>query len=132
MMMAKDTRRVDILCYRVSLGQKLLHGTEKYQSISKIVDEAVKKLEDEVGPLTGLPVKMGRGIVNRLSSGPEVQRLCACALESLEKMISSTILSKSTTQGSFFNILSSYQKPLLLSSEPWMGFCLVLQAKQLK
>lgn len=104
MMMAKDTRRVDILCYRVSLGQKLLHGTEKYQSISKIVDEAVKKLEDEVGPLTGLPVKMGRGIVNRLSSGPEVQRLCACALESLEKMISSTILSKSTTQVANSNV----------------------------
>ncbi|KAL5836349.1 hypothetical protein ACOSQ3_015904 [Xanthoceras sorbifolium] len=98
LMMAKDTRRVDILCYRVSLGQKLLHGTEKYHSISKIVDEAVKKLEDEVGPLTGLPVKMGRGIVNRLSSGPEVQKLCACAVESLDKMISSTILSNPTIQ----------------------------------
>lgn len=98
-MMAKETRRVDILCYRLSLSQKLLHGTEKHQSISKIVHEAVKKLEDEVGPLTGVPVKMGRGIVNRLSSGPEVQRLCACALESLEKVISSTILSNSMTQG---------------------------------
>ncbi|KAE8672071.1 Vernalization5/VIN3-like, putative isoform 2 [Hibiscus syriacus] len=45
MMAAKDTR-VDIL--------------------------SVKKLEAEVGPLTGVPVKIGRGIVNRLSSGPEV------------------------------------------------------------
>ncbi|KAK1568172.1 hypothetical protein Q3G72_021397 [Acer saccharum] len=98
LMIAKDTRRVDILCYRVSLGQKLLHGTGKYQSISKIVDEAVKKLEDEVGLLTGLPVKMGRGIVNRLSSGPEVQRLCARAVESLDKIISSTVLSNPTIQ----------------------------------
>ncbi|XP_022729745.1 VIN3-like protein 2 isoform X2 [Durio zibethinus] len=86
LMVAKDTRRVDILCYRVSLGQKLLNGTEKYQNLFEIVDEAVKKLEAEVGPLTGVPVKMGRGIVNRLSSGPEVQKLCSSAVEVLDKM----------------------------------------------
>ncbi|XVF70000.1 hypothetical protein PTKIN_Ptkin11bG0126400 [Pterospermum kingtungense] len=91
MMVAKDTRRVDILCYRVSLGQKLLNGTEKYSKLSEIADEAVKKLEAEVGPLTGLPVKMGRGIVNRLSSGPEVQKLCSSAVESLDKMRCNTI-----------------------------------------
>ncbi|XP_039005029.1 VIN3-like protein 2 isoform X2 [Hibiscus syriacus] len=90
LMAAKDTRRVDILCYRVSLGQKLLNGTQKYQKLSEIVDEAVKKLEAEVGPLTGVPVKMGRGIVNRLSSGPEVQRLCSSAIELLDKMIFDT------------------------------------------
>ncbi|XWS52213.1 hypothetical protein CRYUN_Cryun11dG0047800 [Craigia yunnanensis] len=88
---AKDTRRVDILCYRVSLGQKLLNRTKKYHKISEIVDEAVKKLEAEVGPLTGVPVKMGRGIVNRLSSGPEVQKLCSSAVESLDKMLFNTI-----------------------------------------
>ncbi|XP_031265800.1 VIN3-like protein 2 [Pistacia vera] len=92
LMVAKDTRRVDILCYRVSLGQKLLNGTDKYQNLSKIVDDAVEMLEAEVGPLTGVPVKMGRGIVNRLSSGPEIQKLCAFALQSLEETISSTIL----------------------------------------
>lgn len=67
-MVAKDTRRVDILCYRVSLSQRLLQGTEMYEELYKIVDEAVKKLEPEVGPLIGSPVKIGRGIVNRLSS----------------------------------------------------------------
>ncbi|KAE8056754.1 hypothetical protein FH972_013497 [Carpinus fangiana] len=92
LMTAKDTRRVDILCYRVSLSQKLLNGTEKYQKLYEIIVEAVKKLEAEVGPLTGLPVKMGRGIVNRLSSGPEVQRLCALAVESLDSMHSNTCL----------------------------------------
>ena len=35
LMMAKDTRRVDILCYRVSLSQKLLNGTEKYQKLQE-------------------------------------------------------------------------------------------------
>ncbi|EEF31353.1 conserved hypothetical protein [Ricinus communis] len=90
LLMAKDTRRVDILCYRLSLSQKLISRSGKYQNLYEIVDEAVKKLEDEVGPLTGLPVKMGRGIVNRLSSGPEVQKLCAFALESLDKLLSST------------------------------------------
>ncbi|XP_039038268.1 VIN3-like protein 2 [Hibiscus syriacus] len=91
MMAAKDTRRVDILCYRVSLGQKLLNSTEKYRKLSEIVDEAVKKLEAEVSPLPGLPVKIGRGIVNRLSSGPEVQKLCSSAVEFMDKMLFDTI-----------------------------------------
>ncbi|KAG4929669.1 hypothetical protein AAZX31_17G060600 [Glycine max] len=101
LMVAKDTRRVDILCYRVSLSQRLLQGTEVYEELYKIVDEAVKKLEPEVGPLIGSPVKIGRGIVNRLSSGPEVQKLCGFALESLDSLLSKRILPSSpkpTTQ----------------------------------
>lgn len=86
--MAKETRRVDIMCYRVSLSQKLLVGTKYYQNLYELVDGAVKKLEEDVGPLTGLPVKNARGIVNRLSSGTEVQRLCALAVESLDSMLS--------------------------------------------
>lgn len=91
LMVAKDTRRVDILCYRVSLSQRLLQGTATYQKLYEIVDEAVKKLEPEVGPLTGSPVKIGRGIVNRLSSGPEVQKLCGSALESLDSLLSKRV-----------------------------------------
>ncbi|XP_062078679.1 VIN3-like protein 2 [Humulus lupulus] len=87
MVMARETRRVDILSYRVSLSQKLLKGTEKHQKLYELVDEAAKRLEAEVGPLDGLAVKMGtRGIVNRLSSGPEVQKLCASAVELLDSM----------------------------------------------
>ncbi|GMH17962.1 hypothetical protein Nepgr_019803 [Nepenthes gracilis] len=85
---AKDTRREDILCYRLSLSQKLLAGRKLFKNLFGIVNEAVKKLEAEVGPLTGLPVKVGRGIVNRLSSGQEVQRLCASAVEVLDSMLS--------------------------------------------
>ncbi|MCI06117.1 protein vernalization insensitive-like protein, partial [Trifolium medium] len=92
LMVAKDARRVDILCYRVSLSQKLLQGTEMYGELYEIVDQAVKKLEPEVGPLTGSPLKIGRGIVNRLSSGPEVQKLCGVALESLDSVLSKRIL----------------------------------------
>ena len=101
-MVAKDTRRVDILCYRVSLSQRLLEGTEMYQKLYEIVDEAVKKLEPDVGPLTSSPVKIGRGIVNRLSSGPEVQKLCGSALESLDSLLSKRVLPLSpnpTVQG---------------------------------
>lgn len=92
LIIAKDTRRVDILCYRVSLSQKLLAGTKKYQKPSDIIDDAVKLLEAEVGTLTGVPVKMGRGIVNRLSSGQEIQRLCASAVEVFESMYHQTPL----------------------------------------
>ncbi|KAL0339957.1 UNVERIFIED_CONTAM: VIN3-like protein 2 [Sesamum radiatum] len=91
LVVARDTRRVDILCYRLSLGQKILGGTKHYQKLCGMIDEAVEKLEDEVGPLTGLPVKKARGIVNRLSSGPEIQRLCASAVESLDLMLSKRV-----------------------------------------
>lgn len=90
MTIARDTRRVDILCYRVSLSQKLLAGTLRYQKLHEIVNEAMEKLEADVGPLTGLPVKRARGIVNRLSSGQEIQKLCALAVESLDSVLSNT------------------------------------------
>ncbi|XP_074273704.1 VIN3-like protein 2 [Silene latifolia] len=84
LMVAKETRRVDILCYRICLSQKLLCGTKIYQKLSETVDEGARKLEAELGTLSGGPVKMGRGIVNRMSSGQEVQRLCASAVESFD------------------------------------------------
>ncbi|KAL1210564.1 VIN3-like protein 2 [Cardamine amara subsp. amara] len=84
LMIAKETRRVDELCYRLFLVQKLLKGSTNYRNLCEFVDEAVKSLEADVGPLTGLPMKMGRGIVNRLQSGPDVQKLCSSALETLE------------------------------------------------
>ncbi|XP_047950083.1 VIN3-like protein 2 isoform X1 [Salvia hispanica] len=88
LVVARDTRRVDILCYRLSLCQKILAGTKLYHNLCAYVDEAVSKLEEDVGPLTGLPVKKARGIVNRLSSGLEIQKLCASAVESLDIMLS--------------------------------------------
>lgn len=104
MITARDTRRVDILCYRIFLSQKLLTGTKHYQKVCVIVDEAMKKLETDVGPFSGLPVKMARGIVNRLSSGPEVQRLCSTAIELLDSIPSDSgfrMSSNLAVQGSF-------------------------------
>ncbi|KAF8047195.1 hypothetical protein N665_3154s0004 [Sinapis alba] len=80
---AKEARRVDILCYRLLLVQKLIKGSSKYKNLCEVVEKAVKSLEADVGPLT---MKMGRGIVNRLQSGPDVQKLCCSALESLETL----------------------------------------------
>ncbi|CAI0474740.1 unnamed protein product [Linum tenue] len=91
LIVAKETRRVDILCYRLSVSQKLLNGTVKYQELLEIVDEAIKQLESEVGPITGLPVKMGRGIVNRLSVGSSVQKQCASVLELLDNFLTSFV-----------------------------------------
>ncbi|CAN8253073.1 unnamed protein product [Cochlearia groenlandica] len=85
---ARETRRVDVLCYRVSLGQKLLRGTRKYQNLLELMSEAVKKLEGDVGPLSGWAMKMARGIVNRLPSGSQVQKLCSLAMEALDKIVS--------------------------------------------
>ncbi|KAH7674818.1 Fibronectin type III domain-containing protein [Dioscorea alata] len=90
LMIAKDARRVDVLCYRVYLSHKLLNMTEKYQSLHDTVDEALKKLEAEVGPLNGL-LNMARGIVNRLPVGAEVQKLCARAVVSLDSLQSANL-----------------------------------------
>ncbi|KAK4755763.1 hypothetical protein SAY87_009520 [Trapa incisa] len=92
LMVARDTRRVDILCYRLALTKKLTSGSQKYKEINSIVEEAVKKLEAEVGPLSCVPVKMGRGIVNRLSSGSMVQKLCISAVELLDSVLSTFAL----------------------------------------
>ncbi|XP_076910469.1 VIN3-like protein 2 [Bidens hawaiensis] len=90
MITARDTRSVNILCFRVSLSQKLLTGTVRYENLHKVVNEIVEKLKEDVGPLTDLPVKQARGIVKRLSSGPDVQRLCALAVKSLDSLLSTT------------------------------------------
>lgn len=64
-----------------------MKGTEKYIEVRDIVETAAKKLEKEVGALDGLPSEMAHGIVGRLSSGSEVQRLCSSALQKLDSLI---------------------------------------------
>ncbi|CAK9169418.1 unnamed protein product [Ilex paraguariensis] len=116
LLVARDTRRVDILCYRVSLSQKILSSTKSYQKLYGFVVEAAKKLEADVGPLTGLPLKIARGIVNRLSSGPEVQRLCAFAVDSLDLMLSKRVLNTSSDtmiQGCFYFMALEKNEPHL-------------------
>ncbi|RWR82619.1 VIN3-like protein 2 isoform X1 [Cinnamomum micranthum f. kanehirae] len=88
LLIAKDARRVDIFGYRLSLIHKLVHGTQKYQKLYEIVNKAVKSLEAEVGTLDSLPIMMARGIVSRLSSGAEIQKLCAAAVELLDSILS--------------------------------------------
>ncbi|CAN6460108.1 unnamed protein product [Victoria cruziana] len=84
---AKDARRVDILCYRISICQRILRGTERYKGLNEIVNVAAKKLKEEVGPLRQVSLKMARGIVNRLSCGAEVQKLCSFAIEAVDSML---------------------------------------------
>ncbi|KAG6473294.1 hypothetical protein ZIOFF_067208 [Zingiber officinale] len=97
LMIAKDARRVDVLCYRISLSHRILRSTKKYQSLHEIVDSAMKKLEAEVGPINDLH-SMARGIVNRLSVGAEVQRMCTLAIKSLDSLHSSAFRNYSHVQ----------------------------------
>ncbi|KAL6888503.1 hypothetical protein ACP4OV_009529 [Aristida adscensionis] len=87
LVIAKDARRLDVLCHRIYLSHKILASTEKYLILHEIVDTALKKLEAEVGPLSEAP-NMGRGIVSRLAVGAEVQKLCAQAIDAMESMFS--------------------------------------------
>ncbi|KAF9608647.1 hypothetical protein IFM89_010431 [Coptis chinensis] len=87
LLVAKDARRVDVLCQRISLGHEILKGTEKYKELQSIVDTIVKKLKSEVGPIDRVSSEMARGLVSRLSCGAEVQQLCTSSIE-----ISSSLL----------------------------------------
>ncbi|KAG8069777.1 hypothetical protein GUJ93_ZPchr0006g45538 [Zizania palustris] len=92
LVIAKDARRLDVLCHRIFLSHKILVSTEKYMVLHEIVDTAMKKLEAEVGPISGV-ANMGRGIVSRLTVGAEVQKLCVQAIEAMESLFCrSTIL----------------------------------------
>ncbi|KAK9706059.1 hypothetical protein RND81_07G101800 [Saponaria officinalis] len=85
---AKDARRVDVLCYRVFLSYRLLDNTTKFKELHEIVTEAKIKLEAEVGPMNGESVKMARGIVSRLAIAADVQKLCAQAIDKADEWLS--------------------------------------------
>ncbi|KAJ6849272.1 VIN3-like protein 1 [Iris pallida] len=78
---AKDARRVDVLCYRIFLSFRLLDGTSRFKELHEIVENAKAKLETEVGPVNGVSAKMARGIVSRLSVARDLHRLCSLAIE---------------------------------------------------
>lgn len=86
---AKDARRVDILCHRIFLSYRLLEGTSKFKELHKVVKEAKSKLETEVGPVSGVSAKMARGIVSRLSVAGDVQSLCSSAIEKADEWLAS-------------------------------------------
>jgi hypothetical protein len=77
---------VDVLCLRLSLAHRILMGTALYKEVQKTVETAVEILNNEVGPLDQVCTSMARCIVNRLSCGSEVQKLCASAVASFDSM----------------------------------------------
>mgnify|MGYP007129573146 CR=1 FL=1 len=81
LLVAREARRVDTLCQRLSLCHRLLNGTKKHKELDEFVERAIEKLEGEVGPIIEGSAKFARGLVNRLSSSGEVLRLINCALE---------------------------------------------------
>ncbi|XP_020687388.1 VIN3-like protein 2 isoform X1 [Dendrobium catenatum] len=90
LIIAKDARRVDVLCERLSISDKILKGTERYKELHSIVNAAVKKLKKEVGSLDKVSAVMARGIVNRLACGAEIQKLCAYAVATIDSMLSTS------------------------------------------
>ncbi|KAJ4959159.1 hypothetical protein NE237_026270 [Protea cynaroides] len=90
LVIAKDARRVDVLCHRISLSYKLLDGTSRFKDLHEIVEEAKAKLETEVGSVSGVSAKMGRGIVSRLSIAGDVQKLCSIAIEKADARLSTS------------------------------------------
>jgi hypothetical protein len=89
---AREARRVDVLCERLSLSHKMVKGSEQYKEIASIISSAVKTLEKEVGgALDQISAIMGRGIVNRLSCSAEVQDLCSSVLEIVDSTVDNTL-----------------------------------------
>lgn len=66
----------------------MVNGSEHYKEIVSLISSAAKTLEKEVGgALDQVSVTMGRGIVNRLTCGAEVQKLCSNALEMVDSVV---------------------------------------------
>ncbi|KAJ4832857.1 hypothetical protein Tsubulata_001946 [Turnera subulata] len=86
LVVAKEARRVDVLCLRVLLGCRILTTSERYKEIREKLETALAMLENELGPLDLVCEKMARGIVNRLSCGAEVQKLCAASVNAFDSV----------------------------------------------
>ncbi|XP_062202246.1 VIN3-like protein 1 [Phragmites australis] len=93
LVVAKDARRVDILCSRIYLSHRLLDGTTRFKELHQIVEDAKAKLETEVGPLDGVSSKLARGIVGRLPVAADVQKLCSLAIKKADEWLRSNIQS---------------------------------------
>ncbi|KAL8542776.1 hypothetical protein ACS0TY_003604 [Phlomoides rotata] len=89
LIIAKDARRVDVLCHRIFLSYRLLDGTSRFNELHELVRDTKAKLETEVGPVDGVSAKMARGIVSRLSVAVDVQRLCSLAVEKADELMAS-------------------------------------------
>ena len=91
-MLAKDARRVDVLCRRLLLSHRLLHRTVQFKEAHSLVLEAVKKLDAEVRLMTQVSVKLERCIVNRLACNADVRKLIDLALVKAEQLRTNTSL----------------------------------------
>uniref|UniRef100_A0ACD5ZM95 Uncharacterized protein n=1 Tax=Avena sativa TaxID=4498 RepID=A0ACD5ZM95_AVESA len=89
LVIAKEARRVDILCHRIYVSYRLLEGTSCHKELHDIIEDAKAKLECEVGPLDGMSAKMARGIVSRLSGGGDILKLCSVAIQRADEWLSS-------------------------------------------
>lgn len=81
---AKDACKLDALCHRLFLSHRLLNGTLLYKNVYVLVDQALKILESEVGPIVNSSAKLEHGSANRLTCIAEVQKLIYLALEKVE------------------------------------------------
>ncbi|KAM7275758.1 hypothetical protein ACFE04_017624 [Oxalis oulophora] len=89
LVIARDARRVDVLCYRIYLSDRLLHGSSRFKELHDIVKDAKAKLEAEVGPVNGVSAQSARGIVSRLSVAGDLQKLCSLGIEKAEEWLNS-------------------------------------------
>ncbi len=123
LLVAKDARRVDVLCQRLSLAQRLLDGTSRYREQHKIVDRAAKKLEGEIGRLAEAASKCVRGIVSRLSCGLDVQQLVREALEAADLLQAPSenvdVISQGTGSRPSFSMFQVQVGDEKLSEESW-------------
>lgn len=99
LVIARDARRVDVLCHRISLSYRILDGTSRFKELHEIVGDAKDKLENEIGAVNGVSAKMARGIVSRLSVANDVQKLCTHAIEKADEWLISVANAKSIHRG---------------------------------
>lgn len=59
---------MDAVCQRLSLADRILIGSERHKELQGLVAQAVRTLENEVGPLESAAINASRSCVTRLKN----------------------------------------------------------------
>ncbi|GBG78560.1 hypothetical protein CBR_g27784 [Chara braunii] len=90
---AKSSRALDGLRQRLDLARRILSGTKHYITLHEMVEEAARKLEEEIGPLDASVVGGMREHVWRRPKAMEVQAMIGRILDKAEILMDSSDVS---------------------------------------
>ncbi|XP_010535995.1 PREDICTED: VIN3-like protein 1 [Tarenaya hassleriana] len=87
LVIAKTSRRLDTLAYKINLSCRLLDGTLKFKELHEIVKDAKAKLDSEIGPTDMESASKLHGLVGRLSVAAHIRKSCSLAIGKADELL---------------------------------------------